>query len=338
MRRRNVPKTTTAEVALEIASEDGLARPLSTADRETPALSNRLIPDSAEATQRVAQARDMLVACSVCPRMCGTARLAGEIGLCHAGEELKVASWNLHKGEEPPISGHGGSGTVFLSGCSLRCVYCQNYPISQFAAGEIINTGRLVEITLDLEKSGAHNINFVTPTHYTPQIVDAVIRARRRGLGLPIVWNTSGYERVETLRLLDGIVDIFLADMRYGDDTAAKKYSKVTGYAAINQAAIAEMHRQVGVLTLDDDGIALRGLLVRHLVLPGGVAASGKVFKFLADKICPQTAVSVMSQYFPAHKAADDALLKRRLTSDEYAAALSEFEAAGLSNGYCQDY
>lgn len=307
-------------------------------DRDTRASSRRLNPDSAEAIDRLAQARQMLAACSVCPRMCGTARLAGEIGLCRAGEDVRVASWNLHRGEEPPISGLRGSGTIFLSGCSMRCVYCQNYPISQFAAGEITTIDRLAAIMLELEKSGAHNINFVTPTHYTPQIMGAVMRARRLGLKVPIVWNTSGYERVETLRLLDGIVDIYLADMRYGEDAAAKKYSKVTGYAATNRAAIAEMHRQVGVLALGDDGIAQRGLIVRHLVLPGGVAASGRVFEFLADKISPETAVSVMSQYFPAHQATGDALLKRRLTSVEYEGALAEFDAAGLSNGYCQDY
>lgn len=280
----------------------------------------------------------MLGACSVCPRMCGTARLAGEIGLCRAGEELKIASWNMHRGEEPPISGHSGSGTVFLSGCSLRCMYCQNYPISQYGAGDGCSVERLTEIILELEGKGAHNINFVTPTHYAPQIMDAVLRARRQGLAVPIVWNTSGYERVEMLRLLEGIVDIYLADMRYGDDNHARKYSKIPDYVDVNRAAIAEMHRQVGILTLDKDGIALRGLLVRHLVLPGGVAGSAKVFQFLAGSISPQTAVSVMSQYFPAHKAVDDSLLKRRLTEDEYQSVLAQFEAAGLENGYCQEY
>ena len=335
MRRRNVPKITSADSVSPAASKPSPARLVTATGSMTPS-SHRLRADSAEAALRVQQTRAMLAACSVCPRMCGTARLAGEIGLCRAGEDLKIASWNLHRGEEPPISGHGGSGTIFLSGCSLRCVYCQNYPISQFAAGEIVSTERFVEIMLELEKSGAHNINFVTPTHYTPQIVDGVMRARGRGLSIPIVWNTSGYERVETLRLLEGIVDIYLADMRYGEDGSAKKYSKVTDYAAINRAAIAEMHRQVGVLKVDAEGIAQRGLLVRHLVLPGGIASSGKVFRFLANKISVHTAVSVMSQYFPAHKATDDALLKRRLRSDEYSAALAEFEAAGLSNGYCQ--
>jgi putative pyruvate formate lyase activating enzyme len=326
------------EAATRLRSGGGREHPASIMGGRIALRSHRLSPESVEAVARVREANDMLAACSVCPRMCGTARLAGEIGLCRAGEELKIASWNLHRGEEPPISGSGGSGTVFLSGCSLRCVYCQNYPISQFAAGDITSADRLVEIMIELECSGAHNINFVTPTHYTPQIIGAVIRARGRGLGIPIVWNTSGYERVETLRLLEGIVDIYLADMRYGIDADAKKYSKIAGYTAINQAAIAEMHRQVGILTLNDDGIATRGLLVRHLVLPGGVAASGNVFQFLAEKISPQTAVSVMSQYFPAHRAVDDALLKRRLTSDEYGAALAGFEAAGLNNGYCQDY
>ncbi len=313
-------------------------RPRALSDRKPPVGPRLLDPDSAEAAQRVRQAMAMLGACSVCPRMCGTARLAGEIGLCRAGEELKIASWNLHRGEEPPISGHSGSGTVFLSGCSLRCLYCQNYPISQYGAGDGHSVERLVEIMLQLAGMGAHNINFVTPTHYAPQIMDAILRARRQGMAIPIVWNTSGYERVEMLELLDGIVDIYLADMRYGDDNQARKYSKIPDYVDVNRAAIAEMHRQVGVLALDEDGIAQRGLLVRHLVLPGGVAGSAKVFKFLANSISPETAVSVMSQYFPAHKAVDDSLLKRRLTEDEYRTVLAEFDAAGLENGYCQDY
>jgi putative pyruvate formate lyase activating enzyme len=283
------------------------------------------------------QARALLAACSVCPRECGTARLEGEIGLCRVGLDIVVASANLHFGEEPPISGHRGSGTIFLSGCSLRCMYCQNYPISQQVAGRTVSIDGLSAMMSDLQQQGAHNINFVTPTHFTPQLIQATLAARRDGLAVPIVWNTSGYERVETLRLLDGIVDVYLADMRYGEKRPGLRYSKVKNYPAVNRAAIAEMHRQVGDLTVDDDGIARRGLLVRHLVLPGGNSASAAVFKYLAEEISPQTAVSLMSQYFPAYRAGGDPELGRGLTRPEYEAAMSEFERSGLSNGYCQE-
>ncbi len=279
----------------------------------------------------------MLQFCNVCPWECGTKRLDGEIGLCRAGASLVVASANLHHGEEPPISGRNGSGTIFLTGCSMRCVYCQNYPISQQGAGRPVTTSEMCAMMLDLQRRGAHNINFVTPTHFTPQLIGAILQARRDGMILPIVWNTSGYERVETLRLLDGIVDIYLADMRYGDAVAAWKYSKVQNYPTVNRAAIAEMHRQVGDLHLNRDGIAERGLLVRHLVLPGGNSGSVEVFKFLAGDISQRTTVSLMSQYFPAYRAAGDPVLGRRLSSAEYDAAVDAFERSGLVNGYCQE-
>lgn len=329
-----MPKTCRFKIRPEIPAfghDDGCG------DNSGLAASAVTMAKKTELSARVAKASEMLVACSVCPRMCGTARLAGEIGLCRAGKNLKVASWTLHQGEEPPISGTRGSGAIFLSGCSLRCVYCQNYPISQMAAGQEMSVEDLTAIMLKLQASGAHNINFVTPTHYAPQILDAILRARSRGLAIPIVWNTSGYERVETLRLLAGIVDIYLADMRYGDDAAGRKYSKVPDYASINRAAIQEMHRQVGILTLDSHGLAERGLLVRHLVLPGGIAESRTVLEFLAQAISPQTAVSVMGQYFPAHKAMNDPLLRRQITAEEYDNVLAAFEAAGLEHGFCQE-
>jgi putative pyruvate formate lyase activating enzyme len=263
--------------------------------------------------------------------------LEGEIGLCRVGAELVVASSNLHFGEEPPISGHRGSGTIFFSGCSLRCMYCQNYPISQQVAGQACGVDELKSMMLGLERLGAHNINLVTPTHFTPQILDAIFSARREGLSLPIVWNTSGYERLETLRLLDGVVDIYLADMRYGEARAGKRYSQAKDYPSVNRAAIAEMHRQVGDLILDERGVARRGLLVRHLVLPGGNSASAAVFQYLAEEISPRTAVSLMSQYFPAYRATDDPVLRRRLTAAEYDAAIAEFEQSGLVNGYRQE-
>lgn len=280
----------------------------------------------------------MLQECRVCPRECGAKRLDGEIGQCRAGGDLRVASANLHHGEEPPISGRGGSGTIFLTGCSMRCIYCQNYPISQQGVGRVVSTDEMCAMMLDLQRRGVHNINFVTPTHFTPQLIEVVLDARRAGLTVPIVWNTSGYERVEMLRLLDGIVDIYLADMRYGDAAAARRYSKVENYPVVNRAAIAEMHRQVGDLHLDADGIADRGLLVRHLVLPGGNSGSAEVFKFLAGDISRRTTVSLMSQYFPAFRAIGDEVLKRRLSSAEYEAAVDAFEQSGLINGYCQDF
>lgn len=305
--------------------------------RGAPRSIRRLNPDSPEAVLRISQARSMLQSCSVCPWECGAKRLDCDIGLCRAGSDLVVASANLHQGEEPPISGIKGSGTIFLTGCSMHCMYCQNYPISQQGAGRTATIDEMCAEMLGLQRRGAHNINFVTPTHFTPQLIEAILRARRDGMALPIVWNTSGYERVETLRLLDGIVDIYLADMRYGDEAAARRYSKVKNYPAVNRAAITEMHRQVGDLHLDRDGIADRGLLVRHLVLPEGNSGSAEVFNFLAGDISRRTTVSLMSQYFPAYRAAEDPVLGRRLSPAEYDAAVDAFERSGLVNGYCQE-
>jgi putative pyruvate formate lyase activating enzyme len=251
---------------------------------------------------------------------------------------LRVASCNLHFGEEPPISGTNGSGAIFLSGCSLRCSYCQNYPISQLGVGRDISAAGLSGEMLRLEEAGAHNINFVTPTHHTPELLAAILMARRHGLTIPIVWNTSGYERVETLRLLEGIVDIYLADMRYAEPAAGRRYSRVKDYPEINRLAVMEMHRQVGPLQLDDRGVARRGLLLRHLVLPGGIAGSRAVFSFIARMVSPETKVSVMSQYFPAYEAVDHPLLGRRITGAEYEAALEAFFESGLEQGYTQDW
>jgi putative pyruvate formate lyase activating enzyme len=216
-------------------------------------------------------------------------------------------------------------------------MYCQNYPISQQVVGRTTRVDELVMMMRDLERRGAHNINFVTPTHFTPQLVEAVLRARQAGMTLPIVWNTSGYERVETLRLLAGIVDIYLADMRYGEETAGRRFSGVKDYPAVNRAAIMEMHRQVGDLKLDPEGIAQQGLLVRHLVLPEGNSGSAAVFNYLAGEISRRTTVSLMSQYFPAYRAAGHPVLGRRLTRAEYEAAVEAFEQSGLINGYRQD-
>jgi putative pyruvate formate lyase activating enzyme len=249
----------------------------------------------------------------------------------------KVASWNVHHGEEPPISGTGGSGTIFFSYCTARCLFCQNYPISQLGVGETVTDERLGGLMLELQKRGCHNINLVTPTHYVPQIMGAVEAAARRGLSIPIVYNTSGYDRVDTLRLLDGIVDIYLPDAKYADDAVARRLSGFVGYVERNRAALLEMRRQVGSqLTCDEDGIARRGMVVRHLILPHGLAQTAEVLRWIADALGRDTYISLMSQYFPAHEATSEPELNRRLSRHEYLAALRAFSEAGLENGWKQ--
>ena len=285
---------------------------------------------------RTPSALELLKSCTVCPRNCEIDRTQGETSHCGVDARLKVSSVNLHFGEEPPVSGVHGSGTIFLSGCNLKCVYCQNYPISQLRHGEYVTTVQLADGMLGLEKGGAHNINFVTPTHYVPQLMEAMLLAYRRGLTLPIVYNSSGYDKVETLKMLDGIVEIYMPDMRYSNEESAQCYSSAENYPEINRAAISEMYRQVGDLILDDDGVAVQGLLVRHLVLPHGISGSEAIFKFLAEKISKNTYVSLMSQYFPAHKATSLEKLNRRLLRDEYRTVLEAFDGVGLHSGYAQ--
>lgn len=290
-------------------------------------------------SERVPGAQSLLDDCIVCPRECHVDRNGGSVkGICGADARLKISSANLHYGEEPPISGTHGSGTIFLSGCNLKCVYCQNYPISQYRHGEYVTPDELAGKMMDLERRGAHNINFVTPTHYVPQIMESLLSAYRQGLTLPIVYNTSGYDKVETLRLLDGIVEIYMPDMRYSVVEMAECYSAAPNYPEINRAAIKEMHRQVGDLVLDDDGIAVLGLLVRHLVLPENIAGSEETFRFLANEVSAGTYVSIMSQYFPAHKAVSMDKINRRLLRPEYASALEAFKQAGLVNGWAQPF
>jgi len=297
----------------------------------------RLDPSSSEAAERVEQARMMMASCAVCPRECGAARLEGEIGTCRTDADVRIASWHLHHGEEPFISGSHGSGTIFLTGCSLRCQYCQNHTISQHNDGRVMDADSLTSLMLELQDSGAHNINFVSPTHHGPQLLEAILAARRAGLTVPIVWNTSGYERVELLRLLDGVVDIYLADMRYGEDRNGRQLSKVRDYWTVNRRAIKEMHRQVGDLVIEERGVATRGLAVRHLVLPNGLSRSQRIFEFLAAEVSPNTMVNVMSQYLPAYAAADDPVLSRRLTREEFADAVESAREAGLTRCQIQE-
>lgn len=289
----------------------------------------RLLEDNRLA-ERVAAARDRLRRCHVCPRHCEANRLEGELGFCLVGAQPFVASYGPHFGEEDPLRGRTGSGTIFFGSCNLRCVYCQNYEISQLREGADVSPKELADMMLDLQDRGCHNINLVTPSHQVPQILAGLLIAAQRGLVIPLVYNTSSYDDLETLRLLDGIVDIYLPDFKYANAAIALRYSKVERYPAVAKTAIKEMHRQVGDLVLDDDGIAVRGVLVRHLVLPGGLAGTAEVMRFLAEEVSAGTYVNVMDQYRPCYKAFRYPPLNRRITPEECTEAIRLAKASGL--------
>jgi putative pyruvate formate lyase activating enzyme len=265
----------------------------------------------------------------LCPRRCGVNRSAGRKGYCGIGAEPVISSFGPHFGEESVLVGRGGSGTVFFTGCNLRCVYCQNYDISQRHQGERIPIEELAEIFIRLEAAGCVNINLVSPSHQIAAIAAALVKAKADGLHVPIVYNSGGYDLPETLALLEGLIDIYMPDMKYADAQAAGRYSDAPDYPTVNQAAVREMHRQVGDLVIQK-GVAVRGLLVRHLVLPGGLAGSGRIFEFLAREISPHTAVNVMDQYRPCFLADEFPPLDRRPTKTEYEAALSCARQNGL--------
>ena len=286
--------------------------------------------------RRAKAAERLLEPCRVCPRECLTQRLQGKTGVCGVADQAMVSSYGPHFGEERPLVGLGGSGTIFLAHCNLCCVFCQNAEISQGDAGRIVSAKELAQVMLDLQRRGCHNINFVTPTHQVPQILRALPFAVEKGLQIPLVYNCGGYESLETLRLLDGVFDIYMPDFKYADADTAKKYSNVEGYPEVAKAALQEMHRQVGDLTLDRRGIARRGLLVRHLVLPNRLAGTAEVVRFLAD-LSEDTYVNIMAQYRPCHHAHAYPLLARRPTKAEFEEALQLARAAGLRrlDGYC---
>ncbi|MDD5635141.1 MAG: radical SAM protein [Atribacterota bacterium] len=289
-----------------------------------------------EFNERIKKAYQYLKSCILCPHQCGVDRISGQKGFCRSTGQIEISSFNAHFGEEPPISGINGSGTIFFSNCTLRCVYCQNYPISQLGHGNKISVSELSQIMLDLQKRKCHNINLVTPTHFVPQIISAIKKARSGGLCLPIVYNTSGYESVETLQLLDGIVDIYLPDIKYSDDKLAEKYSKATNYSLVNKKALQEMYRQVGNLKVDRKGIAISGLIIRHLVLPGKLSGTEKVLNWIAENISKEAYISLMAQYFPAFQALEYPELSRRITRNEYKKAKEIFDRCGLVNGWIQ--
>jgi len=291
---------------------------------------------SGELLQRVREGYRRLAACDLCPHDCGVNRIKDERGLCGAGLKPKIASANVHRGEEPPISGTKGSGTIFLSGCSLKCVFCQNFPISQLGNGQEMSTGELADRMISLQRQGVHNINFVTPTHFLPQILAALLLAIPQGFQLPIVWNSSGYEKVDALRLLDGLVDIYLPDMKYSDNAYAVEISSAPAYRDINRLAVSEMLRQVGHFQTDDQGIARSGLIVRHLVLPERRAGSRETLRWIADNLGKETHIALMNQYFPAHLSVDSAILGRKVDDEEYDDAVEMLDECGLENGWVQ--
>jgi putative pyruvate formate lyase activating enzyme len=269
--------------------------------------------------------------CDLCARLCHIDRLSGKFGVCKTGRHARVSSYGLHMGEEKPLSGWNGSGTIFFARCNLRCVFCQNHEISQTDAGEEVSARVLADIMLTLQTRGCHNINLVSPSHVIPQILEALVLAAEDGLRLPLVYNTGGYDALETLALLEGIVDIYMPDMKFANGGLAKKYSRAQDYPLVNRAIVREMYRQVGDLQTDDDGLATHGLLVRHLVLPRNLAGTRQIVQFLAEEISPNTYLNLMAQYHPAYRASSYPELNRRITPNEYGVAVRLAEEAGLT-------
>ena len=288
------------------------------------------IYQSGELEERIERARAILECCELCPRRCRVNRLQGETGICRTANEAAVSSYGPHFGEEAPLVGSQGSGTIFFTHCNLRCMFCQNYTISQLGDGKPASKGEMAGMMLALQQRGCHNINFVSPTHVVPQILEALQVAAGLGLSIPLVYNSGGYDSMETLKLLDGIIDIYMPDMKYSDDMNARRFSGVKEYPAVNQAAVKEMHRQVGDLELDEHGVAKRGLLVRHLVLPNGIAGTEGVVRFLAQEVSLNTYLNVMAQYYPSHRAFKIPVLSRPLTREEFAQAVKLAREHGL--------
>lgn len=280
--------------------------------------------------KKVRLAEEILKHCTICPRNCGIDRNSGEEGFCRTGNKPVIASWGPHFGEERPLVGTAGSGTIFFSGCNLGCIFCQNWGISHLGEGSEMSLERLSKIMLEVQDMGCHNINLVTPTHQMPMILHSIALASEKGLNIPIVYNCGGYESVELLEILDGVIDIYMPDFKYSDPQMALNYSKAKDYPEMAKAAIKEMHRQVGDLIIDKRGVAVKGLLVRHLVLPEGIAGTGEVVRFIAEEISKNTYINIMDQYHPCYKAFEHPPLDRRITTREYSNAIKIALEAGL--------
>ena len=280
--------------------------------------------------ERIRQAFLLLERCNVCPRKCSLDRTRGEKGFCRAGDVPEISSYGPHFGEEGPLVGRHGSGTIFMTYCNLGCIFCQNYTISRLGEGVEISFDKFSGIMMDLQRGGCHNINFVSPTHFVPHILKALPRAIEMGLTVPLVYNTGGYDSLEALKLLDGIFDIYMPDFKYTRGDIAEEYSQAPDYPGVVKAALKEMHRQTGDLVVDEQGIALRGLLVRHLVLPENMAGTREAMRFLAAEISRNTYVNIMDQYHPCGKAMRDPMINRRINRSEYSEAVRLARDAGL--------
>ena len=283
---------------------------------------------------------EQLKQCKICPHKCGINRLEGKIGRCKSGEKIKIALYSTHNFEEPCISGAKGSGTVFFSNCNLNCVFCQNYEISQNGRGKEITIEELADIFLKQQEKGVENINLVTPTSYVYQIIEAIKLARRNGLKLPIVYNTNGYENVDTIKMLEGYIDVYLPDLKYAEDELAKKYSKVDNYFETATKAILEMQRQVGKTKINKEGIMERGIIVRHLVLPNYIENSKKVLKWIKENLDEENYVSIMAQYFPTYLVREKEEYKeinRKLTKEEWRKIEDFIDELDFKNGYIQE-
>ena len=286
---------------------------------------------SGELKRRAAAAVARLEECDICARECGAnRRLGAEKAGCHTGDRAVVSSYGPHFGEEDPLVGRGGSGTIFFTWCNLRCQFCQNYDISQGGQGRAVEPEDLAAMMLSLQDAGCHNVNLVSPSHVVPQVLLGLLVAAEAGLRLPLVYNTGGYDSLRTLALLDGVVDVYMPDVKYADAEVGHRYSQVNNYPEVNRAAVREMHRQVGDLVVDDDGVARRGLLVRHLVLPAGLAGTAGIVRFLRDEVSPRTYINVMGQYRPCYRAGQMPPLDRRVTQAEVAQAVRLAVDAGL--------
>jgi putative pyruvate formate lyase activating enzyme len=279
----------------------------------------------------------MLNSCTLCPHNCKVNRLEGKKGRCKCDNTLKIALASLHKFEEPCISGTNGSGTVFFTNCNLNCIYCQNYEISQGGKGKEITMQTLADIFIKQQEKGAHNINLVTPTMYVYQIIEAIKLARKNGLKIPIIYNSNGYENVETIKMLNGYIDVYLPDLKYYTNELSKKYSNVDNYFEVATNAIKEMYSQVGNAVFDDNEIIQKGVIIRHLVLPNHIQNTKNILKWINENLPKDIYVSVMAQYFPTYKAKNDSLINRKLNKKEYKEVLNYLYSLDLQNGYIQE-
>lgn len=316
-----------------MCSAGGLLDPLISYIVETPSYLDLI--ENKELDRRIDKAYEILKHCTLCPNQCKIDRSVKK-GNCRSGTDTIISSFNPHHGEEPPLSGIYGSGTVFFTNCTLHCIFCQNYPISQLGTGKPVSINELADIFLYLQNKKCHNLNLVTPTHFVPQFLKTLKAAVKRGFHLPIVYNSSGYDPIETLKLLDGVIDIYLPDMKYGSNENALKYSGIKNYFDYNKIAIKEMFRQVGPLKTDKMGIAVRGLIIRHLVLPYQIAESKNILQFLKKEVSADMTIGIMSQYFPAYKAVDDKKLKFKVTKEEYNEVVDFARQLGFENALVQ--